>query len=388
MVDRQHPVLYFTRFVPGYRVPVLEALNKRLDDGLVVCAGEPPPGSSLAGLSRTDRTGYRRHTLKNSWIGGDRLHWQPFDSALNSYPDSRIVLAEESPRSLSLPFLMRNARRRDCGTILWGHFSSNSRPLGSPDLRDRYRVGLARRADAAICYTDQVAKDLGSRIGTEKVFVARNTLDTPSLFALHQRLEKEGKKSVRDRLRLPDKPTILFLGRLIRDKGIYRVLETAAVLGKGEVSLVIIGDGPERIMMERQAAELELTVRFLGAVTDLSESAPFIFASDVLLNPGYLGLSINHAFSLGVPVIAPAPVGESRMHSPEWSYIASGENGILTPSDSAEDLAGGIRAILASQAQFSAAASEYSRAELGLDRMIDGLEDAIRFVLHERSERN
>ena len=388
MVDRQHPILYFTQFVPGYRVPVLEALNKRLDDGLIVCAGEPPPGSSLAGLSRTDRTGYRRHTLKNSWIGGDRLHWQPFDSALNSYPDSRIVLAEESPRSLSLPFLMREARRRDRGTILWGHFSSNSRPLGSSDLRDRYRVGLARHADASICYTDQIAKDLGSVIGTEKVFVARNTLDTPSLFALHTRLEREGKKSVRDRLLLPDKPTILFLGRLIREKGVYRVLETAAMLGKDEVSLIIIGDGPERMEMERKAAELELTTRFLGAVTDLSESAPFIFASDVLLNPGYLGLSVNHAFSLGVPVIAAVPVGDARMHSPEGSYIVSDENGILTPSDSIEDLAGGIRAILASQAEFSTAASEYSRAELGLDRMIDGLENAIRFVMQERSERN
>ncbi len=386
MVGRQHPVLYFTRFVPGYRVPVLEALNKRLANGLVVCSGEPPEGSSLAELSPNIGTEYRRHTLKNVWMAGHRAHWQRFDSALTSFSDAGIVLAEESPRSLSLPFLMRKARQRGCGTILWGHFSSNLRPLGSSDLRDQYRVRLARKADAVICYTDQIAADLHPLVGDEKVFVARNTLDTPTLFALHERLHEEGKKSVRARLLLPDKPTVLFVGRLIREKGVFRVLETAAALGKEDVSLIIIGNGPEKTEMETKAAELGLTVRFLGAVTELSESAPFIFASDVLLNPGYLGLSVNHAFCLGVPVIAPNPVGDSRMHSPEWSYVVSGENGILTSSDSAEDLAEGVQTALTSQERFSQAASQYSRTELSLERMIDGLEEAIRFVQKKRSD--
>ena len=39
------PIAYVARFVPGYRRPVLEELNDRLDGRLVVCAGAPPEAS-------------------------------------------------------------------------------------------------------------------------------------------------------------------------------------------------------------------------------------------------------------------------------------------------------------------------------------------------------
>ena len=373
-------VLYFSRFIPDYRLPVLRALNERLGGRLVICSGNPPDSSSLKDLSTNaqNTVSIRRFELKNRWLGGDRLHWQSFSGALSKFSEASVVLAEESPRSVSLPFLMRAARKRGLATVLWGHFSSNSRKLGSEDIRDQLRMRLAKKADVLLCYTDEIADELRARLNKDSIFVARNTLDTTVLFREHDHLLLKGKTEVRSQIGLADKNTILFVGRLIKEKRVDLVLAVAAQLGSEDVSVVIIGDGPERTNLERKARELDLSVRFTGSIADLEMSAPFIFSSDVLLNPGYLGLSVNHAFSLGVPVVAPRPqLEEARMHSPEWTYLTDGESGSLSETDSVGDLANSCKAVLENQTLYSENASSFARRELSLERMVDGLEDAI-----------
>ena len=376
-------VLYFSRFVPDYRLPIFRALDERLGGRLVICSGDPPESSSLTSLisESSQSTGPRRFHLKNRWLGGEKIHWQSWSGALKEYHDASALLIEESPRSVSLPFLMRAARKRKMATALWGHFSSNNRPLGSGDFRDSRRMNLARSADTLICYTDEIASDLRTRLGQDNIFVARNTLDTSILFAEHDRLSAEGKLSIRQRLGIADRPTLLFIGRLIKEKGVERVLEVASKLGGEKVSVIVIGDGPERTNLEKLAADLNISALFTGAIADLKESAPYIAASDVLLNPGYLGLSVNHAFSLGVPVVAPrTTTSDVRGHSPEWAYVSPGETGEFAASDSIEDLSASTLKVLCDQSRYSRAAAAFSRSELSLERMVDGLEQAIEFA--------
>jgi len=377
MNDADPHVLYVTRFVPAYRLPILRRLNERLGGNLTICSGDPPKGSSFDGLVSTTDEGVDRIHLSNLWFKGESLHWQSFRKLFRLRPTANVVLMEESPRSLSQRPLIRMGKRQGCGTILWGHFSSNSRSLGSSDWRDKRRLETAGKADVLLSYTDDIASQLRRKLPDLPVFVARNTLDTEVLDELYRELNARGKSSVREELGLAPSPTILFLGRLIAEKGVMRVIETVSALPGDAINVVVIGDGPERNVLTEKARELGVSVHFTGALGDVRTSAPWIFASDVLLNPGYLGLSVNHAFSLGVPVVAPMASGPGRMHSPEGAYVVSGENGLLAQSDSVEDLSKAVQSVLADQDKFSVAALRTARETLSMDTMIDGLINAI-----------
>lgn len=379
MPDR--PVLYFTRFVPDYNVPALELLNERLGGRLVVCAGDPPPGSSLASLGSSAAARLPYFALRNTWVRGETLHWQPWARALAAFPQPSVVIAEESPRSLSLPGLLRAARRRGAATALWGHFSSNRRAFDpSRHVFDRYRVQLARSVDALIAYTDAVAASVSVYVEPERVFVARNTLDTHTLFALDDALRAEGREAVRSRLGLPlDAPVICFISRLVPEKGLSLLLETFEHIRAGRTAhLVVIGGGSGAALVSEAAARLG-GITATGPLADLAASAPWLYASDLALLPGYLGLSVNHAFAFGLPVVSVAAQGEARLHSPEVEYVVEGENGLLANADAAS-LEEAVERVLRDRTHFSDAARQYARTHLSIERMVEGLEAAIAYA--------
>ena len=380
----ERPVFYFTRMMTAYRIPVLERLGERLGGRLVVCAGQPPQASSLRALTGEQPRRFRQVGLRNYWVRGETLHAQPFRKVFEEFGPPAAVLAEESPRSLSLPFLLRYARRQGVGRLLWGHFSSNDRPFSPRHPADRYRIALARSVEACVCYTEPIADLLRPFVPAERLFVARNTLDTDTLFALHDDLAAEGREAVRRRLDLPpDAPVIVFIGRLIKTKGTARLLDVfGALRAKRTASLLVIGSGPEQQAMEERVARERLDgVRFLGALPAWADSAPYLFAADLMLMPGYLGLAVNHAFAFGVPVVSQAaPAPSIRFHSPEAAYVEPGANGLLARPDDPAAMLEAVEDVLADRARFSRNAYTYARTHLTLDQMVDGLETAIRFV--------
>ena len=216
------------------------------------------------------------------------------------------------------------------------------------------------------------------------LFVARNTMDLGPMFAQRDALAAEGKTAVRRRLSIPpDAPVLVYIGRLIREKGTDMLLETwARLTEETPACLLIIGDGPERAAMEAAVSARSLQgVRFLGSLLR-EEASPWLYASDLMLMPGYLGLAVNHAFAFGLPVVSLRnPAGGVKFHSPEVEYIRSGETGLLCSGNSSEALAAGVREVLADRERYSANALAYAQEHLTLGRMVDGLEAAIRHAI-------
>ena len=385
MPDSTITVALVTRFVPAYRMPVLKALADRIGGRLGIACGEPPKASSLRALTPTGSEPLPTVRINNHWVWGEQLYWQSFRHVFREWPSLKAIIIEENPRSLSHRFLMRAARRRGIAVILWGHFASNHRDLHTSHWRNRARLRVAGRADALIAYTDLLADSLKEVLPGQAVFTARNTLDTDVLFPIGDALMAEGRASIRERLSLSGEPLLLFIGRLIPEKRVDAVMDVAARLkqdGRPDLAVVVIGDGPERERIEQRAGSLGIRVHMPGAMADLEASAPWIAACDVLVNPGYLGLSVNHAFSLGVPVVAPAPGAEQDGpgHSPEWSYVRSGENGILARNGSVEALAEATAQVLDDEDGFSGRAAAFAREHLSLSVMVRGLVDAIEHV--------
>ena len=147
------------------------------------------------------------------------------------------------------------------------------------------------------------------------------------------------------------------------------------------VSLVVLGDGPERAALERRSAELGLAgrVRFLGAGTRDDVVRLFRAADAALLTSAWENLphTLLEALAVGTPVIATAVGGVPEV-------VRDGENGLLVPPGDVEAIAAAIERLLGDaplRAALAAAAAP-SVAELAepriLGRIVAELEAAVR----------
>jgi glycosyltransferase involved in cell wall biosynthesis len=124
---------------------------------------------------------------------------------------------------------------------------------------------------------------------------------------------------------------VLYLGRLIHDKGVDTVIKAVATV---HGRLTIAGDGPERGALEATASGLRLDARFEGMVSRERVGALYREAKCVVLAarrgegmPNVLLEAMAHAR----PVIA-TPIGGIR------NLIVNDVNGLLVPPDDSDAL--------------------------------------------------
>lgn len=143
--------------------------------------------------------------------------------------------------------------------LVVAHHSWYRRPDGRIAWQDHLKRRRVARAAGSISVSAAIAGDLGS----ESVVIG-NAYDT-DLFSPTRHGERDG--------------DLLFVGRLVSDKGLELLIEALGELaGEGvRPGLTIVGEGPERARCERVAAELALAdrVRFRGALAGAELAAVY-----------------------------------------------------------------------------------------------------------------
>jgi glycosyltransferase involved in cell wall biosynthesis len=151
---------------------------------------------------------------------------------------------------------------------------------------------ILRASDRVIAVSEDVANHVTSRgARSDRTTVIHNGVDH-ELF--------------RPRPAPEDRLSILFLGRLIKNKGPMEALQAFARLESSAARLAFAGDGPMRSQLVRAAARLGVadSVTFLGRVDDIPD---LLATSDVLIRPSHTegqSLAILEAMASGVCVIA------------------------------------------------------------------------------------
>lgn len=114
--------------------------------------------------------------------------------------------------------------------------------------------------------------------------------------------------SIKDDSPLPhDAIVITYVGRMIQGKGVQDLVEAFANLNNPRVQLLLAGDGPYRLELQRRIYEKKIErVHFLGECS-IKKIHAILHRTQIFVNPSYsegLPRSVLEAAAVGVPIIA------------------------------------------------------------------------------------
>ena len=140
--------------------------------------------------------------------------------------------------------------------------------------------------------------------------------------------------------RNPENFTLIFIGRLVQHKAVFKILEAQNVLKNKHglsVNVIFIGDGPEMGSLKQYVKNnnTEDQVYFAGSLYNEIDIAPLFMMSDLMVSPGNVGLNCIHALAYGVPVLTHS---NFVFQNPEVEAIVSNKTGVFYEYDNFDDM--------------------------------------------------
>ncbi len=352
------------RVLPAYRARFFDALAPACEGGVFVCAGKPRPEESIAVTESLETAHYAYVRNVHLFRGALYFCAQPGLLRWLSDVDPAALILEANPRYLATPAAVRWMHRRGRPVLGWG--------LGAPaspflqragELGKLQREAFLRRFDGLITYSRQGAAEYAALgFPEERIFVAPNAAAPRPVTPMPARPPGfEGR------------PVVLFVGRLQARKRVDLLLSACASLPENlQPRLIVVGDGPERLILEEMAKRVYPSAEFPGAKHG-EELATFFAAADLFVLPGTGGLAVQEAMASGLPVIMGQGDGTNA------DLVRPG-NGWQIPSDDLQALTDTLAAALSDPVRLREWGVESYRIvkeEINLEKMVDAFVKAV-----------
>jgi len=279
-----------------------------------------------------------------------------------------------------LSFLIAKLLRKKF--ILWNTFwytpQTLFRRLSIPILR-----WIWRYADAIVVYGEHGKRYLESfGVNREKIFIAWQIIDNE---VFSKKPLPEELDAIRSRYNLDRKKIVLFVGRLIEEKGVSYLIQALKQLNDSNIALMIIGEGPLKAPLEKQCFDNNLkNALFMGHILS-AELYKYYALADVFVLPSITtkdfkepwGLVVNEAMNQGTPVVVTDAVGAGV-----GGLVEGGVNGFVVPERDSQSLSVALYKILSDDALRMSMGQNARRIinDWTYERMVKGFTDAIEFV--------
>ena len=205
--------------------------------------------------------------------------------------------------------------------------------VGSGMMASLHRL-IYNWMDVVVAVSEDIAEHLEALgVPKSKIKVVANGVD--------RRFQPADRSVMRERLGLPEGEFIvLFVGLLVPVKGLDLLVGALAELADPKPLCLLVGDGPERPGLERQAAELGVGdhLRFVGRRSS-DEIPTWMGAADLLVLPSRSEGRPNvvlEAQACGLPVVATRVGGTPEL-------VCDGKTGLLVESEDVSGLADALR---------------------------------------------
>jgi len=178
------------------------------------------------------------------------------------------------------------------------------------------------------------ARTLGA--SEQAIFTAPNAVDN-TFFATQAESTRAHANEFQEKLKLPSR-FILFVGRLVPEKGVFDLLEAYAKLEsslRSEVGLVFAGDGVSREALAQQAKRISPGVICFPGFAQREELAGLYALAETLVLPTHSdpwGLVVNEAMACGLPIVVSSVAGCRA------DLVEDGWNGYVVPPRDSEKL--------------------------------------------------
>jgi glycosyltransferase involved in cell wall biosynthesis len=275
-------VLLIQNYIAHYNLPIYHLLGSSNDIDLTIAHfGKPAAEASSA---------YKEVLLTTRKKGPFILINENVFSLCNAFD---VVIAMGDIHFLDLMMLGKK-RRRKFRLIYWGIGVSASydNKFDADRKWDFIRYFFMRGADALLFYSSYPVKKYSNHgFKREKLFVANNTVKV----SRSSDTEKTGE-------------SILFVGTLYKEKGIYELLDAylkANTVDNNLPVLNIVGNGEEYSNIEKWIIVNNLShkIKLLGAIYDDTILEQLFMKAIVSVSPNQAGLSVLKSMGYGVPFI-------------------------------------------------------------------------------------
>lgn len=196
---------------------------------------------------------------------------------------------------------------------------------------DLANTRTAANYDTVVCTTG-FAREEFDRIG------AANTVTVPLGVDLHTFHPRRHSYLVRRRWAAPTQMLLVHCGRLSVEKRVDRSIDALGELYHAGIDarLVVVGEGPLRTRLERQA--VRLPVDFTGFVNDRHTVARLLASADVTLAPGpheTFGLAALESLACGTPAVVSRTSALTEIITPDSGALADNDPAAIARAVSA-----------------------------------------------------
>jgi glycosyltransferase involved in cell wall biosynthesis len=242
------------------------------------------------------------------------------------------------------------------------------RSIGDPEhwaspaaRRARVRAYL-RRADAVVALTERAAEAIRLRYRVPNRRAAVIPIGVPR--EGHQPVDSASRTAARARFGIPDEACVgAVVGALSPEKNVALAIDAAAAIPG--FHLVVAGDGPERVALEKRAALQAIgRVHFAGSMRD---PGPAFAAADlVLVTSRTEGLPavLIEAGMRELPAVA-MDVGYVR------EIVVNGETGALAKGEDVSEITSAIAQVLSDRTRLGRNARAHCLTHFDLERVAD-----------------
>ena len=323
-------LVIITEIIAPYRVPVFNSLAARGDVDLhVVFLAETDPKLRQWTVPKDEiRFSYQVLPSFRLRLGNSNLLLnRGLDRALRQVrPDVIVCGGYNYPSAWRAAFW---ARERNIPFLLWTESNAadhRGRSTFVEYLKRKY-LGMCRGfvvpGEASKSYLQQLG------LPAELIFKAPDAVEN-ELFTQGARMARTNLATVRKRIDVPER-YFLNVGRLIRAKGVFDLLEAYAKLDeeiRASVGLVFVGEGDAKSELIRRASLIRPGTVKVSLFVQKEQLAEFYALADAFVFPTHSdpwGLVVNEAMASGLPVIA------SNVAGCVSDLVEDGWNGFIVP---------------------------------------------------------